>query len=445
MSTTPSSRLDQPLSQVVLLCRCERRPVAIYGNYVGIVAEYNPLHYGHLHHIRRTKDETGADGIVVALSSYFTQRGEPALLSKWDRAESALQAGANLVLELPVFFSCHNAGVFAAGAVDILAATGLVRTLSFGMEEPDFDVAPLLAILVHEPVTFKDTLKKYLNSGFSYVKARAEALASFSPEYGAFVSSPNNSLALAYMVHIARRGYGIRCISVQRTGGGYHDTALAASDGRPFFASASAIRRGLEKEGFEAVESAIPPSTGSVLRRSLEQGRFVLSKDILWRIARATLLRTPKETLALSSEMREGMENRMLRFSEECGSWDEFVGKCVTGRYTRGRVQRQLMHMLLGIGHDENRAFQAHGPAYIHPLAADEIGVEILRKMRKTSRLPLRGKLPLRARWPEGRLAFLESSAAALWEGLAPTLDPGAEKKRHLITGQGCAEGGNAL
>lgn len=163
------------------------------------------MHNGHQHHIRRTREKVNPDGIVVVLSSYFTQRGEPALLSKWDRAESALHAGANLVLELPVFFSSHNAGVFASGAVDVLAATGLVQTISFGMEEPDFDVAPLVDILVQEPITFKDSLKKHLNSGFSYVKARAEALASINAEYGVFVSSPNNSLALAYMEHIARK------------------------------------------------------------------------------------------------------------------------------------------------------------------------------------------------------------------------------------------------
>jgi len=400
------------------------------------------LHNGHLHHIRRTWEEIDPDGVIVVLSSYFTQRGEPALLSKWDRAESAVRAGANLVLELPVFFSSHNAGVFASGAVDVLAATGMVQTISFGMEEPDFDVTPLLDILVHEPITFKDSLKKHLNSGFSYVKARAEALASIKAEYGAFVSSPNNSLALAYMEHIARKGLTIQCKPIQRAGAGYHDTSLKEASS---FASASAIRRGLVEGGLEAVTHALPVPSVEIVRRSMEKGYFVLSTDLLWRMVRTVLLRATRNSLQRSSEMTEGMENRLLRYAADCGSWDEFLGKCITHRYPRARIQRQLIHLLLGIGHTENRAFQANGPAYIHPLAADKKGVEMLRVMRRKASLPVRGKLPLHAQGAEGNLASLERVAAEVWESLTPAFIPGTEKKRYLIREQEYAEEGNAL
>ncbi|GAB1427740.1 hypothetical protein MASR2M17_11680 [Aminivibrio sp.] len=176
-------------------------------NIIGIIAEYNPLHYGHVHHISEAARQTGASGIVVVLSSYFTQRGEPALLSKWDRAEMALRAGANLVLELPVFFSCASAGVFAGGGIDLLAAAGVVNTVTFGMEDPGFSPAPILDILIHEPSSFKDYLKKYMKSGFSYVKARARALGDFDPAFEAFVSRPNNSLALSYMQRVLEKQY----------------------------------------------------------------------------------------------------------------------------------------------------------------------------------------------------------------------------------------------
>lgn len=388
-------------------------------------------------------EEVDPDGIIVVLSSYFTQRGEPALLSKWDRAESALHAGANLVLELPVFFSSHNAGVFASGAVDILAASGLVQTISFGMEEPDFDVTPLLDILVHEPITFKDSLKKHLNSGFSYVKARAEALASIKTEYGAFVSSPNNSLALAYMEHIARKGLTIQWKPIQRAGAGYHDASPRSEDASSF-ASASAIRRGLLEGGLEAVTRSLPAASFEILQRSMEKGQYVLSTDVLWRMVRMVLLRATRSSLHLSSEMTEGMENRLLRYAADCRSWDEFLGKCSTPRYPRGRIQRQLIHLLLGIGHVENRVFQANGPAYIHPLAADAKGVEMLRIMRKKASLPVRGKLPLHAQGAEGNLASIERVAAEIWESLTPAFIPGTEKKRYLIREQEYGEAGSA-
>ena len=401
------------------------------------------MHYGHLFHIRRTREQVNPDGIIIVLSSYFTQRGEPALQSKWDRAESALHAGANLVLELPVFFSSHNAGVFASGAVNVLAATGLVQTISFGMEKPDFDVTPLLDILVHEPITFKDSLKKHLNSGFSYVKARAEALASIKTEYGAFISSPNNSLALAYMEYIARKGLNIRCMPIQRTGAGYHETSLSASGENSCFASASAIRRGILEGGIDAVAHTLPVSSFEILQRALKKGHYVLSTDLLWRMVRLILLRTTKNSLNHSSEMSEGMENRLLRYAAECGSWDAFLGKCVTRRYTRTRIQRQLIHLLLDIDHAENRAFQVKGPAYIHPLAADTKGVEMLRLMRKKASLPVRGKLPLHAQGAEGNLASIERLAAEVWESLTPTFIPGSEKKRYLIREKEYAEEGS--
>ena len=378
------------------------------------------------------------------LSSYFTQRGEPALLSKWDRAESALKAGVNLVLELPVFFSCHNAGIFAAGAVDILAATGLVRALSFGMEEPDFDVLPLVDILVHEPKSFKDSLKKYLNSGFSYVKARVEALSLINVEYARFVSSPNNALALAYMERIARMGHDLDCIHVRRLGAGYHDAALKSGGDGAFFESASAIRRGLASDGVRSVAHALPVTTVSILTRCMNEGRFVLSTDALWRIVRSLLLRASEEEISRSAEMTEGMENRLLRFASESGSWDEFLRKCVTGRYPRGRVQRQIVHFLLGIGHDENRALQESGPAFIRPLAADKEGIKMLKIMRTSARLPVRGKSPLRAEGFEGRLASLELLAAEIWESLTPAFSAGFEKKRSFIKAPTFGEEGNA-
>ena len=101
---------------------------------VGIVAEYNPLHNGHAFHLSRAREIVKADAVVIVLSSHFVQRGEPAIADKWERARMALASGANLVLELPTAFSCHNAGVFAAGAIDILASTGIVSHLAFGME-----------------------------------------------------------------------------------------------------------------------------------------------------------------------------------------------------------------------------------------------------------------------------------------------------------------------
>ena len=406
---------------------------------MGIVAEYNLLHLGHLHHITRARQISGADGVVAVLSSYFTQRGEPSVLSKWDRAETALLAGVNLVLELPVFFSCSNAGVFASGAVDILAASGIVDYLSFGMETPDFDTSPILDILDHEPRAFKENLKKHLASGCSYVRARASALGEVDCRYGEFISRPNNALALAYMERIRKRNYPVKCLPVQRMGAGYGETELSSP-----FPSASGIRKCLREEGLARAERFLPRTTAAVLRKCVGEGRAVLSQDMLWRMLRPLLLRTAKEELASYSGMTEGMEGRFLRFAGGSSTWEEFVGRCVTKRYPRGRIQRQLIHFLLGLGEEENRRLQSSGPAYIRVLAADGKGLEILRRARDRSSLPLLGRHPHSCEKGAGRIAHMELTAGDAWESLAACFRPGEERKRRPLITQGRAEGESA-
>ena len=144
----------------------------------GIVAEYNPLHRGHAYHMEETKRILKAEALVVALSSDFLQRGEPACVNKWTRTTMALESGADLVLELPALFSCHNASVFANAGVDILAATGVVTHLSFGMENPEVPLEPLADILLQEPPHFKTELRGFLDLGLSYAEARSRALKS---------------------------------------------------------------------------------------------------------------------------------------------------------------------------------------------------------------------------------------------------------------------------
>ena len=104
---------------------------------VGVIAEYNPLHNGHIYHLEQAKRKTGASYCVVIMSGNFVQRGEPACTDKFTRAEWALQAGADLVIELPTVFANASAERFAEGAVRLLHATGLVTDLAFGAEQGD--------------------------------------------------------------------------------------------------------------------------------------------------------------------------------------------------------------------------------------------------------------------------------------------------------------------
>ena len=104
---------------------------------VGIIAEYDPFHAGHAFQLEKAKEASGADYVVAAMSPDFLQRGEPALLDKWVRARMALEAGADLVLELPVRCAVGSAEFFAEGGVRLLHALGCIDALSFGCEAAD--------------------------------------------------------------------------------------------------------------------------------------------------------------------------------------------------------------------------------------------------------------------------------------------------------------------
>ena len=142
-----------------------------------VIAEYNPLHKGHAYHLREARRLSGADFLLVVMSGNFVQRGEPAVMDKYLRAEAALLCGADLVLELPVPFACASAEKFAAGAVDLLNGLGCVDTLCFGSESGDLSsLDDLAGILADEPPRYQNALKSALKTGLSFPKAREYAL-----------------------------------------------------------------------------------------------------------------------------------------------------------------------------------------------------------------------------------------------------------------------------
>ena len=140
---------------------------------VGITAEYNPFHNGHAYHICRTRELTGADCVIAVMSGDFTQRGEPAVQGKWDRAKAAVTApgGADLIIELPYVFACSRASVFASGAVDMLVRLG-ADCLSFGCEAEDPDrLRELARVLVSEDEAISEARNTYMKDGLSGAKA----------------------------------------------------------------------------------------------------------------------------------------------------------------------------------------------------------------------------------------------------------------------------------
>lgn len=395
----------------------------------GIVAEYNPFHKGHLYHAEKARDMCGAQAVVAVLSSNFVQRGEPAIADKWTRAEMALSCGVDLVLELPAVFSSHNAGLFANGAVDIIAASNIVTHLAFGAETPDCLSDSIVSILLEEPEPFKLSLKKYLASGLSFVEARARAAGDIIPGGETILRGSNNSLALSYMSRIREKNYPIAAVPIERTGSAYNSTELGE------IASATALRRAIRCGMIKEATERMPKAAAEILLKAADTGRLCIGQESMWKIFRATLLRCHSEQLRGFGEISEGAEYKMRSASLKAASFDDWLDACTSKRYPSGRVRRAAIHILLGLEHWYSRAAQRLGPPYIRPLAMNGTGRMLLHEMKKNAALPIVTTYGQAARVSRyaAECARIELLACELWEELVPKGRYGEEHKRRVI------------
>ncbi|MBR5858121.1 MAG: nucleotidyltransferase family protein, partial [Phascolarctobacterium sp.] len=220
---------------------------------VGIVAEYNPFHNGHLHHLQETKKLTNLP-VIAVMSGSFMQRGEPAFMNKWQRARLAVENGVDLVLELPATFSLRSAEFFARGAVDILKATGCVTHLSCGAESPDTDFVKLASIITSE--AFQKELQSFLKTGLPYAAAYEKTLQTLTDAKA--LNTPNDILALEYSKALQKTN--ITPLFIQREATNYNDENIEGN-----IASATAIRKAFLENNLNSLKQAVPQNVWQAL------------------------------------------------------------------------------------------------------------------------------------------------------------------------------------
>lgn len=202
----------------------------------GIVAEYNPFHGGHAFHIAETRRRLGGCAVVAVMSGNWVQRGECAVLDKWTRTRAALEGGVDLVLELPTPWAVSSAESFARGAVELLAASGVVTCLSFGSECGEADRLRQVADCLDSP-RYPDALRRFLEEGAPFALCRQRAAEELlGPELAGLLACPNNNLGVEYLRALNALGSGIRPVTVRRAGAG-HD-----GGDHPDYPSASFLR-----------------------------------------------------------------------------------------------------------------------------------------------------------------------------------------------------------
>ncbi len=313
---------------------------------VGIAAEYNPLHNGHIYHLEKAKELANADFTVVAMSGNFVQRGEPACADKYTRAEWALRAGVDLVVEIPQCLAAASAERFAEGAVKVIASTGIVTDLAFGVETDDIDALYRITdILYREPPSFRTNLAFHLKQGKSYPRAQFDALSDLDlPQRSIdLLTQPNNILAVEYLKAIRRYAPHIRPVPVRRTGSSYGDTELTGS-----LSSATAIRQAL-LAGNEEVMSALPLFVSGAARFD---SQFPATIDAFGPLILYRLRSMPIDEIAELPDVSEGFEQviaRAVRTSPDIGTFLEAIK---TKRYTMARCKRMAVSALLHIQKD---------------------------------------------------------------------------------------------
>lgn len=316
-------------------------------NVLGIIAEYNPLHNGHVAHINRSKEMTGADYTVVAMSGNFVQRGAPAVIDKFARAKMALENGADLVLELPTCYSTASAEYFASAGVALLEKIGVVDHISFGSECGDIKILQHIAsILLEEPPEFSEYMQRYLREGYTYPLARNNALIQYETslfDASRILGSPNNILGIEYIKALNRRNSSITPITLQREGSNYHDRYMADSGTS---ASAQAIREAIPVGG--DISPVMPDSAYSDLFDEIEAGN-IMDLDDFSAMLYYKLLQEKNIGYTSYFDVSRVLSDRIANKLSAFTSFKNFIEEIKSRDRTYTRISRCLMHILLDI------------------------------------------------------------------------------------------------
>ena len=342
---------------------------------VGVIAEYNPFHNGHAHHITRIRQELPGAAVLCAMSGHVVQRGEVSICRKQARTLMALRGGVDLLLELPAKNACASAEGFARAGVALLAATGLVSHISFGSESGRLDKLEQAARLTEEPA-FLGAQSIALERGVSYASARSGVLADMYPPGETLLLGPNDMLGVEYLRAMRFLGCRMQPLVVLREGAA-HDMPRATGT----VASASLVRtRWLDGRSADAY---VPRDTMDIWREERSAGRAPVSLRDCEAAVLSVLRKADAAVFCALHDVSEGLEFRLASAARRAVSLEEFYAMVKTRRYTHARIRRIVLRAYMGLD-------GAPGlPPYLRVLGANGLGLSLLHKMKKTASLPI--------------------------------------------------------
>lgn len=349
---------------------------------LGIIAEYNPFHNGHLYHLQQSKKALNISHSIAIISGNFTQRGSVSIINKWTKAEMALKNGIDLVIELPLLYSISSAENFAEGAIKILNSINLVDYISFGSECGDINkLTDIANILYNEPKEYKNLLSIELHKGLSFPKARELALNKYlkTDNISNLLGSSNNILGIEYIKALRKYRSSIVPFTLQRFNTNYNDFNINNN-----IASSTAIRQFLKNEDFDSISKVLPPDVVAIILDKFNSGEVLTDLSIFEKEIIYTLRKMSIKEISMLPDVTEGLEYSIKNAVNQCNNISSLIEKIKSKRYTYTRLQRILIYCLLGITKDDMNLAKNTIP-FIRVLGFNANGKKLLSSISKNN------------------------------------------------------------
>ncbi|WP_368654717.1 nucleotidyltransferase [Ornithinibacillus sp. 4-3] len=387
----------------------------------GVIVEYNPLHNGHVYHIQESKKISKADCIIAVMSGSFLQRGEPAIIDKFHRTKAALQAGVDIVLELPFMYAVQSSELFAQGAVQTLNHIG-ASSICFGSESGSIShFITSYTNLKEKEKEYEQALKSFLQQGLSFPVSSEKAKQKIDALNNDFdISKPNNILGFSYIRTILDQNLPIEPLTIKRINNDFHDTAISNP-----ISSATSIRKELVKEKglSQQLLQSFPHSTEVQLLMYKENAGIWHTLEHYFPLLHYRVQTMSLDELAQIQGVNEGLEHRIKQTAKQATSMNDWINRIKTKRYTWTRIQRLFIHLLTNTTTEQMQALEEDVP-YVRILGFSNMGQEYLHEIKKQMEVPLLTSI---GRNPVGLLAAEEKATAAYYSVLSP------DKARRLI------------
>ena len=323
---------------------------------VGIIAEYNPFHNGHLYHLEKVKELYPDSYYILILIGNFTQRGEISIINKWDKTKIALDNGYDLVIELPFIFATQAANIYAKGAITLLNYLKC-DYLVFGSETNDINLFNSLVNITNNNKKYEELVKKYVNEGYNYPTSQSKALKEVS---NIIIDKPNDVLGLEYVRQIKNINSNIIPISIKRTND-YHEENITNT-----ITSATSIRKNINNTNL--IKKAMPLNVIDHIKD--------INYDKYFELLKYQIISSNNLNKYLGVD--EGLENKLKKEIHNSNNLNELILKVKSKRYSYNRIQRMLLHIITKTKKEDNNL----NINYIRVLGLSNNGKKILKEVK---------------------------------------------------------------